>query len=265
MSARHGRTDSQLPIQLLGQSGCRLDFPGCTVYLDPYLSNSVQELDAPDLARLLPISCSPSEVTDADWVLITHEHIDHCDPHTLPQLAAASPSAQFIGPTCVLQLLAQWGISEERLHLATEDWSGLADGLAIHATPAAHPRIERDKLGRLRHVGYVIEYQSKRLYLAGDTSVVQELIDCLMALQPIATALLPVNEHNFFRGRRGIIGNMSIREAFQLADELGMQHVVPVHWDMFAANAVGVDEIRAVYAHMQPSFQLHIQPDLIPL
>lgn len=264
MTRAQGR-HTPLPIRLLGQSGCRLGFTGCTVYLDPYLSNSVQELDAPDLARLLPIPCTPDEVTDADWVLITHEHIDHCDPHTLPQLASASPSAQFMGPAPVLNLLAQWGISAERLHLATETWFELADGLTIHATPAAHPRIERDELGHLRHVGYVIEYQGQRLYMAGDTSVAQELIDCLTALQPIATALLPVNEHNFFRGRRGIIGNMSVREAFQLADELGMKHVVPVHWDMFAANAVGLEEIRAVYAHMRPDFQLHIQPDQLPL
>src|SRR3546814_314597 len=127
------------------------------------------------------------------------------------------------------------------------------------------PLIERDTLGHLRYVGYVIEHRDRRLYLAGDTSVVQELIDRLDALKPIATALLPVNEHNFFRGRRGIIGNMSVREAFQLADELGLEHVVPVHWDMFAANAVGVDEIRAVYAHMQPRFLLHMQPDKLPL
>src|SRR3546814_10343863 len=124
----------------------------------------------------------------------------------------------------------------------------------MHAFPAAHPLIERDTLGHLRYVGYVIEHRDRRLYLAGDTSVVQELIDRLDALKPIATALLPVNEHNFFRGRRGIIGNMSVREAFQLDDELGLEHVVPVHWDMFAANAVGVAEIRAVYAPMQPRF-----------
>ena len=43
-----------IPVQLLGQSGRRLSFSGATVYLDPYLSNSVQELDAQDLARHHP-------------------------------------------------------------------------------------------------------------------------------------------------------------------------------------------------------------------
>src|SRR3546814_15793485 len=92
-----------------------------------------------DLARLLPIPCRPEQITDADWVLITHEHIDHCDPHILPQLAAASTTARFMGPAPVLQLLAQWGMPGDRLHLATEQWSELAGGLAIHAVPAAPP------------------------------------------------------------------------------------------------------------------------------
>jgi len=54
---------------------------------------------------------------------------------------------------------------------------------------------------------------------------------------------------------------MSVREAFLLADEVGIEEVVPVHWDMFAANAVGLDEIRAVHAQMRPRCRLSIQPD----
>ena len=43
------------------------------------------------------------------------------------------------------------------------------------------------------------------------------VIDALNALAPIAVAILPVNEFNFFRSRQGIVGNMSVREAFGLA------------------------------------------------
>ena len=252
-----------VPLRLLGQSGCRLTFPGCTVYVDPYLSHSVQALDAPDLVRLLPVPMAPAEVIDADWVLVTHDHIDHCDPHTLPTLAKASPCARFMGPAPVLGVLADWGIDPQRLHAAEEAWSELAPGLRVHAVPAAHPEIARDDSGRLACVGFVLEHDGRRSYLAGDTSIRQPLIDALGALAPIHTAVLPVNERNFFRDRRGIIGNMSVREAFQLAHELGFERVIPVHWDMFAANAVGPGEIRAVYEHMRPPFELAMQPDVL--
>ena len=48
----------------------------------------------------------------------------------------------------------------------------------------------------------------------------------------------------FFRARRGIIGNLSVHEAFQFAEEIAVKQLVPVHWDMFAANAVDPEEIR---------------------
>jgi L-ascorbate metabolism protein UlaG (beta-lactamase superfamily) len=235
-----------IPVQLLGQSGCILSFPNATVYLDPYLSNSVQELDAPDLARQLPIPFTPESVTDADWVLITHEHIDHCDPRTIPKLAAASPQARFVGPQPVVHRLIEWGIAQDRIVLAKEDWFTLSDGLRLCAVPAAHPEIERDERGHLKCVGYLLDYDSNHIYLAGDTSAKQEIIDTLVATGPVHTAFLPVNEHNFFRGRRGIIGNMSVREAFQFAVEIGAKQVVAVHWDMFECNAVDPDEIRLV-------------------
>ena len=257
---------THIPVQMLGQSGCRLSFPGSTVYLDPYLSNSVEELDAPDLARQVPIPLLPGNITDADWILITHEHMDHCDPKTLPSVASASPKARFIGPAPVVKRLLEWGVvTHGRVSLATEDLITLTPGLRLRGIPAAHPEIERNAGGQLTCVGYLLEYAGQRIYLAGDTFARQELIDVLVANGPIHTAFLPVNEHNFFRARRGIIGNMSVREAFQFADEIGARQVVPVHWDMFALNAVESEEIRFIHQSMNLGFALLLQPKAINL
>ena len=40
---------------------------------------------------------------------------------------------------------------------------------------------------------------------------------------------------------------MSVREAFELAKEVGIKEVVPVHWDMFECNSTSKDEILGVY------------------
>lgn len=253
----------RIPINLLGQSGCKLSFSGVECYVDPYLSNSVQELDGPDLGRLIPIPFPPESVTDADWVLITHEHMDHCDPYTLPKLAAASPQARFLAPQRVIDILHSWGIDAERVKRAEEDWADLSPELRVRAVPAAHPEITRDAEGHLIHVGYLLEYRGKRLYFAGDTFLRQEIIDTLIAEGPIHTAFLPVNEHNFFRGRQGIIGNLSIREAFQFAEEIGVKQVVPLHWDMFAANAVDPEEILFIHHKLKPEFRLLMRPTVL--
>lgn len=255
----------RIPVQMLGQSGCRLEFPGATIYVDPYLSNSVQILDSPDLERLVPIPISPEKVTDADIVLITHEHLDHCDPHTLPLIAQSSPRARFVGPQPVLAKLTEWGIDRSRQVLAREEWIDLAPQLRVRAIPAAHPKIQRDAEGNLEAVGYLLEFSGDKIYFAGDTFARQEIIDALREHGPVHTAFLPVNEHNFFRNRRGILGNMSVREAFQFAQEIGAKQVVAVHWDMFAANSVDPDEIRLVHQRLKFDFALLIRPTHINL
>jgi L-ascorbate 6-phosphate lactonase len=219
----------RIPVDLLGQSGCKISFPGAICYFDPYLSNSVQELVANDLERLVPIPFLPESVGNADWVFITHDHMDHCDPLTLPKLAQASPQARFLAPQCVIDMLLAWGISVDRIQRAEETWVDLGTDLKARAIPAAHPEIARDAQGNLRQVGYLLDYNGRRIYLAGDTFVRQEILDTLIAEGPIHTAFLPVNEHNFFNERCGIIGNLSVREAFQFAEEIGVKQVVAVH------------------------------------
>ena len=257
--------DSEIPVKLLGQSGCRLQLGKSVIYIDPYLSNSVQELDSADLVRLTPILIDPDNIRDANWVLITHDHIDHCDPHTLPRIAAASPNCMFIGPSTVLANLATWGVPVERLLALEKGWMRLADGLQLHHVPAAHPEIDIDQRGLPKCVGYVIEYQEKRMYFAGDTGLCDELVDALIRLSPLDTAFLPVNEQNYFRRKHGIIGNMSVREAFGLAQVLGIKQVVPVHWDMFISNSVFKEEIEVIHEKMDMGFRLLMNPDILEL
>jgi rhamnosyltransferase len=255
----------RIPVQMLGQSGCRLGFPGATVYLDPCLSNAEQMLEAPDLERQKPAAHPAEKITDADIVLITHAHFDHCDPHTFPRLAQASPQARFVGPAPVLKILTDLGIAADRLTLAREEWVDLAANLRMRAIPAAVPEIVRDDNGQLACVSCLLDFCGQRLYLAGGTSARQEIIDTLIAHGPVHTAFLPVNEHNFFHGRSGIIGSMSVREAFQFAQEIAAQQVVAVQWDMVANNTVDPDEMRLIHQQMNPGFTLLIRPTKLNL
>ena len=249
-------TTDQIQIEHLGQTGLKIKLGSLTVLVDPYLSNSVEKLDSPDLKRQVPIPYEPHELTDIDWVLITHEHMDHCDPHTLPILAEASPKARFMGPLAVRKQLADWGISEERIQEASPEACALGNNLQVRSIPAAHPKLRVDHENQPHTVGYLFQYNNKTLYLAGDTSICDQLINELKKINPIDLALLPVNEDNYFRWRRGIVGNMSIREAFGLAAEVGIKAVAPVHWDMFTINSTNPEEIKAVYNSDQWAFDL---------
>jgi L-ascorbate 6-phosphate lactonase len=251
----------KIPVAALGQVGFRLQFDETVVYIDPYLSDSVRDKEAPDLKRLVPIPVLPQTVTDAHYVLITHSHRDHCDLDTLLPLSEASPQAVFIGPPPVVAMLSEHGFGDKRLRVCRKsDRIELATGLTAICTPSAHPMLESDDLGDWLYVGYLLRWRGRQLYHAGDTALTDDVYDHLKRAGQIDAAFLPVNEINYFRDRRGIIGNMSIRDAFGLAEELGIDIVVPTHWDMFEANQVFPEEIELLYTKLAPKFKLLLRP-----
>lgn len=274
-------------IEFLGQAGVRLELGPMVVYIDPYLTEFVFEREGEsDLRRQTPAPIEPRAIRDADFVLVSHIHMDHCDPTTLAPLAAASPRATIVCPHDCAPMLIEAGVSAERIVIAREGRMRLRQGqgrredcglgleraaapesgsgseprleleLELDVVPAAHPEVVRDKDGHLSFVGYILNFAGRRYYHAGDTSPHSELIDAVRVGGPIDVAMLPVNERNFFRERRGIIGNMTIREAFHLAEEIEAKEMIPIHWDMFLPNLAYPEEIDLLYRLIRPSFRL---------
>ena len=240
-----------------------MEFPDGVLYIDPYLSDNVACIEGPQMTRQFALPMQPQEVGDATWVLVTHLHLDHCDVRSLAPIALASPFCRFMCPNECRSMLRAVGIDETRVVVAPEAWTPLTAHVQVIGIPAAHPTIERDSDGQLRFLGYLLQYDGRRIYHAGDTSPAQEMLDKLATLGPIDTAFLPVNERNYYREARGIIGNMSVREAFQLASDLKVRTLVPMHWDMFAPNSVYAQEIELLFELIKPPFEMRIYPERI--
>ena len=63
-----GFTNS-IVVQSLGQAGFRLGLSNEVVYIDPYLSHYVEEVEGPEARRLVPVALDPARVTDASCYL----------------------------------------------------------------------------------------------------------------------------------------------------------------------------------------------------
>ncbi|GLS26964.1 MBL fold metallo-hydrolase [Marinibactrum halimedae] len=246
-----------LEILFYGQVGFFFKSRGANFLIDPYFSHSVEEKEDRSIKRLLPVFIKPESLTDIDFVLITHAHRDHCDPDTLLPLAKSSPQCHFYGPAPVFKTLKNAGIDSERLHIVGSD-SICIKGVNIHPVPSAHPLVNPDEHGGWCATGYVFEVGGGRYYHPGDTAVAPEVIEAVKATGPIDVGMIPVNEINYYRNRENIIGNMSLREAFQFAEDIGVTTFIPTHWDMFAKNQVYREEIELLYTKITPSFELKI-------
>ena len=224
--------------------------------IDPYFSDSVAEKHGRIFRRLTPAPLI-DQLPKANAILITHHHLDHADPFTLRELLRVWPGVSICAPQKTLSFLSRSGI--HKLKLVTGKPLQIHPGITVYPIPAAHPEIQKDPCRRNQFVGYGITIGRHRIYHAGDTSLHPLVIQAARRYHP-THAILPINERNYYREKLGIIGNLTVREAFGFCEEIGARTLIPCHWDMFALNSTAPQEMLAVYRSIRPrpSFSLKI-------
>ncbi len=245
-------------VTFLGQSGLLLSDGKRRVIIDPYLTNAVAERYGAHLRRQVPPPSIQTLDREDVLVLITHGHLDHCDPGSLAEIARLARTLRIFAPKNCHAIIRRELPAIEVEELTCADWSVLEADLEMMAVPAAHPRLQRQAGGRPSAVGYVVRLGNRLIYHSGDTSPHAEIFELLKRVGKLDLVALPVNERNFYRQRAGIIGNMSVREALQFAAELEGKYFLPLHWDMFAPNSVLEEEIRLVADREWPRVKLKL-------
>lgn len=221
----------------LGQAGILLkgrDMDG-VICIDPYLSISIEE-DAPgtEFKRAFPPVIEPDLLQDLDGLLVTHNHGDHLDLITIKKVATVSKNIRFVVPAPFESFLHEQ-IESSNILAARDGESLLIEGFTITPVPAAHTAYEVDSLGDYTALGYFIEVNGVRIFHSGDTIVTKELIEKVKEFKP-HVAFLPINGADYFRTSRNIVGNMSFREAADFAVTVGVDMIIPIHYDLFPNN-----------------------------
>jgi L-ascorbate metabolism protein UlaG (beta-lactamase superfamily) len=244
----------QLALWSLGQAGFVIKGGATIAYIDPYLSDSIAGIGGP--ARRFPIPLDPAQVTHAQIVFTTHEHMDHTDKETLAPLMAASPGAILVGSPQSRTIALELDIAPERIRVPKLGERNELVGLAYTATPAAHYTYEVDAEGHSRWMGYLIECNGVTLYHAGDTIIFPELLQALDR-RPIDIALLPYNGRDYFRDQ-SLTGNLLPREVVQLAQQIDTRVLIGVHNDLLETNRVSTGELFHELDRFAPWQRCHI-------
>ena len=222
-------------LSWLGQAGFAIRASGTTALLDPFL--------APYEGRRYESSLRAEDAAGIDVVLCTHEHLDHFDAESAPGIARSSPGCVFVVPSPIVDMVTEVGIAPDRVVGMRPGEVIALGGLTVRAVPAMHGVTMEDAYGfgeelsggEVRFLGYVLDAGGVRLYHAGDTIHYEGMEVLLRDLRP-DVALLPINGRDAEREARGIVGNLSEREAAWLADRMGAETLVPMHHDLFTGN-----------------------------
>ncbi len=219
----------------LGQCGYAFSYEGKTVMVDPVLTELLNE-DGFSLRTFAP-PFSPADDFPVDFVLCTHNHIDHLNPATLTVISASHPNTKFVVPKPFVTLLVQEGIPADRLIGAVQDVPlTLCDEISLLPLAAPHDFYQQDEEGCDLALAYVISFGPIRLLHAGDSVVTEKLIQDVRKAGPIDVALLPINGRDYWREKRGIIGNMNPLDAVKFAESIQADLTIPTHYDMFVGN-----------------------------
>jgi L-ascorbate 6-phosphate lactonase len=216
-----------LVVTWLGQASFRFDVGERRILVDPFFAEHE--------ARLYPPLSVDEHGSEVDWLLCTHEHIDHLDPFSLREVAARSPGLTVVAPA-PLEAMVREAADVEFVGVDRGERLELPGAGAVTVVPAIHGRTVADGYpDDPAFVGYVLELDGVGLYHAGDTIVTDSLRSALAPVR-VDVALLPVNGRTHYRERDELVGNMGTRDAVALATELGASILVPYHWDLFRGN-----------------------------
>ena len=173
---------------------------GKTIYIDPFRINEVPH--------------------DADYIFITHSHYDHFSTQDI--LKVAKIDTIFVSVQDTKSSLELMGIPEEQIIIVEPNNKYELDNIKFETVHSYninknfHPKENN-------WVGYIIELNKTKYYIAGDTDNIEEIqnIKCDVALLPI-----------------GGTYTMNAEEAAELANKIDTKIVVPTHY----AELVGTDK-----------------------
>lgn len=228
--------ENEIALYYLGQEGFIFKFRGKVILVDGYLTGPLYD---PKLGwgrnYLSPLL--PEETDFVDYVFCSHDHMDHTDPRTIAGILSVNSHAAFILPAAYAdKVVSEYGVPKERIipaHAGEE--LRLFDGFSVRPVPAAHEELHRDENGDYFEMGYVFNFDSVRVYHAGDCCVYEGQKELVGAVD---IAMLPVNGRSYYRLHDDVIGNMTLEEAVTFARDAKAGLFIPMHFDLFPSNSI---------------------------
>lgn len=161
---------------------------------------------------------------DADIIFITHDHYDHYSEEDIDKVI--NENAVIVIPEELLTKVLKKGINKNAIITVKPNQKYMVQGIKFETVPAYntnktfHPKENG-------WVGYVIEINEIKYYIAGDTDITEEnkKVKCDVAFVPV-----------------GGTYTMDFKEAAQLVNEIQPKVAVPIHYGSVVGTKQDAEE-----------------------
>jgi L-ascorbate metabolism protein UlaG (beta-lactamase superfamily) len=228
-----------IDVTFIGHASFLLRFAGFNVLTDPVFSKRCSPVSFAGPARVRAPGLQVSELPNIDFLVLSHNHYDHCDITSLRALHRRFPAMRIICTLGNAVFLAGKGVpgAQER------DWweSVTFDGVTFTLTPARHfaARGLHDRNRTLWAGMMIAPAAGPKLYFAGDTGYTKFFSEIRARLGAPDVALLPIGayEPRWFMGPV----HMNPHDALKAFADLGARRAVGMHFGTFQLTAEAID------------------------
>lgn len=181
-----------MEIQVLCHSSIKIKTEGKIIYSDPFRVKEVSN--------------------DADMIIITHSHYDHFSEEDIEKVK--KQSTRILVTQDLLEKTLALGFKKENIVVVIPNENYEIEGIEIATVPAynTNKKFHPKEMG---WVGYLLNLEGKKIYIAGDTDITEEnkKIECDVALVPV-----------------GGTYTMTYEEAAKLVNIIKPKTAIPMHY-----------------------------------
>ena len=221
----------KLYVTWFGHSSVLIQMNGTNILIDPMFSEYSSPVPAKMLKRFSRPSVGIGDLPHIDAVLLTHDHYDHLDKHTIKALA--QKAKRFIVSSGVERHLRRWGVPGEKITVLKWWESVTVNGAMITCTPSRHfsGRGLFDQ-NTVQWCSFVLRDDSHTVFDSGDGSIGSHFDEIGKRFGGFDFALMECGQYN----HNWHYSHLYPEESVQAAKRVGAALAMPIHWGAFVLS-----------------------------